>query len=111
MFSLPLMIHALYDVLTSQTDHSSTSKGRPLMTPRRQHMIAALQRSGKSERTQQSSVREVRLLAQCSPTSPDRLSAQELQRSFLHRTNGDASPQPPCASATVACASSLSLSS
>ena len=81
------------------------------MTPRRQHMIAALQRSGKSERTQQSSVREVRLLAQCSPTSPDRLSAQELQRSFLHRTNGDASPQPPCASATVACASSLSLSS
>ena len=59
------------------------------MTPRRQHMIAALQRSGKSERTQQSSVREVRLLAQCSPTSPDRLSAQELQRSFLHRTNGD----------------------
>jgi len=34
------------------------------MTPLRQQMIAALQLSGKSERTQQSSVREVRLLAQ-----------------------------------------------
>jgi len=34
------------------------------MTPLRQHMIAALQRSGTSERTQHSSVREVRLLAQ-----------------------------------------------
>ena len=34
------------------------------MTPLRQQMIAALQLSGKSERTQQSYVREVRLLAQ-----------------------------------------------
>src|SRR5262245_20295017 len=52
-------------------------------------MIAALHRSGKSERTQASSVRQVRRLAQCYPTSPDRLSAQELQHSFLHRTNVD----------------------
>jgi integrase/recombinase XerD len=59
------------------------------MSPLRQQMIAVLHLSGKSERTQASSVREVRLLAQFSHTSPDRLSAQELQRSFLHRTNVD----------------------
>ena len=59
------------------------------MTPRRQHMIAALQRSGKGERTQESSVREVRLLAQCYHKAPDRISAQELQRDFLHRKNVD----------------------
>src|SRR5713101_3428469 len=59
------------------------------MTPLRQHMIAALQLSGKGERTQEASVREVRLLAQFSHTSPDRLSAQELQHSFLHRKNVD----------------------
>ena len=52
------------------------------MTPRRQHMITALQRRGKGERTPASSVREVRLLAQCSHPSPDRLSAQALQRLF-----------------------------
>ena len=57
------------------------------MTPLRQHMIAALQRSGKRERTQQSSVREVRLLAQFYGTSPHRISASELQPSMLHRTN------------------------
>ena len=59
------------------------------MTPLRQHMIAALQRSGKGERTQQASVRAVRLLAQFSHTSPDRLSEQELQHDFLHRKNVD----------------------
>jgi hypothetical protein len=45
------------------------------MTPLRQHMIAALQRSGKSERTQQTSVREVRLLAQFYRKSPDLIAA------------------------------------
>jgi integrase/recombinase XerD len=59
------------------------------MTPLRQHMLAALQLSGKGERTQASSVREVRLLAQFYHTSPDRISAQELQRYFLHRKNVD----------------------
>jgi integrase/recombinase XerD len=59
------------------------------MTPLRQHMMAALQRSGKSERTQQSSVREVRLLAQCYHKSPDRITEPELQRYFLHRKNVD----------------------
>ncbi len=59
------------------------------MTPLRQHMIAALQRSGKRERTQQSSVREVRLLAQCSGTSPHRISEYELQPYVLHRKNVD----------------------
>src|SRR2546427_5749965 len=59
------------------------------MTPLRQHMIAALQRSGKGERTQEASVREVRLLAQFYHTSPDRISEQELQRYFLHRKNID----------------------
>ena len=60
------------------------------MTPLRQHMIAALQLSGKSERTQQSSVREVRLLAQFYRTSPDLISEQELQQYLLHRKNIDA---------------------
>jgi integrase/recombinase XerD len=59
------------------------------MTPLRQQMIAALQLSGKSERTQQSYVREVHLLAQFYHTSPDRISEQELQRYFLHRKNID----------------------
>ena len=59
------------------------------MSPLRQHMIAALQLSGKGERTQEASVREGRLLAQFYHTSPDVLSEQELQHSFLHRTNVD----------------------
>ncbi len=59
------------------------------MTPLRPHMIAALQRSGTSERTQQTSVREVRLLAQFSRQSPDLISAQELQQYLLHRKNID----------------------
>jgi site-specific recombinase XerD len=59
------------------------------MTPLRQQMIAALQLSGKSERTQQSYVREVRLLAQCYRKSPDLISEQELQQYLLHRKNID----------------------
>jgi integrase/recombinase XerD len=59
------------------------------MTPLRQRMIAALQLSGKSERTQQSYVREVRLLSQFYRKSPDRISEPELQRYFLHRKNVD----------------------
>src|SRR5215831_7760822 len=89
MCSLPLMIHSLYDVFTSQTDHSSTSKGRPLMTPLRQQMIAVLQLSGKSERAQQSYVREVHLRAQFYHTAPERISEQALQHYFLHRKNVD----------------------
>src|SRR5947209_8133427 len=60
------------------------------MPPLRQHMIAALQLSGKGERTQPAYVREVRLLAQFYHTSPDRISAQELQHYVLHRKNVDA---------------------
>ncbi|HSF30625.1 MAG TPA: site-specific integrase, partial [Candidatus Tectomicrobia bacterium] len=59
------------------------------MTALRQHMIAALHLSGKSERTQESYVREVRLLAQFYHKSPDRISEPELQRYFLHRKNVD----------------------
>lgn len=59
------------------------------MTPLRQQMIAALQLSGKGERTQQSYVREVRLLAQFYHTSPDRITEPELQHYFLHRKNVD----------------------
>src|SRR6266478_4776159 len=59
------------------------------MSPLRQQMIAALHLSGKSERTQESYVREVRLLAQFYHKSPDRISEQELQRYFLHRKNVD----------------------
>ena len=60
------------------------------MTPLRQHMIAALQRSGQGERTQESSVRAVRLRAQCSHNAPNHIAAQALQHAFLHRTNVDA---------------------
>ena len=59
------------------------------MTPLRQQMIAALQLSGKSERTQQTYVREVRLLAQFYRKSPDLISEQELQQYVLHRKNVD----------------------
>ena len=59
------------------------------MTPLRQQLIAALQRSGKSERPQQTSVRAVRLLAQGYHTSPDLISAQHLQHSLRHRKNVD----------------------
>ena len=59
------------------------------MSPLRQHMIAALHLSGKGDRTQEASVREVRLLAQFYHKSPDRISEQELQRYFLHRKNVD----------------------
>lgn len=59
------------------------------MTPLRQQMLTALHLSDKSERTQATSIRAVRLLAQCSHKAPDRISAQELQRSFLHRTHVD----------------------
>jgi integrase/recombinase XerD len=59
------------------------------MTPLRQQMIAALQLSGKSERTQQSYVREVRLLAQCYGQSPHLIAEAELPHYMLHRTNVD----------------------
>lgn len=59
------------------------------MTPLRQKMIAALQLSGKGERTQATYVREVRLLAHFYHKSPDLLSEQELQHYFLHRKNVD----------------------
>jgi integrase/recombinase XerD len=59
------------------------------MTPLRQQMLAALQLSGKGERTQASYVREVRLLAQFYHKSPDRITEQELQHYFLHRKNVD----------------------
>jgi integrase/recombinase XerD len=57
------------------------------MTPLRQHMIAALQRSGKGERPQQAYVRAGRLRAQCYHTAPDRISEPELQHYCLHRKN------------------------
>ena len=59
------------------------------MRPLRQHMLAALHLPGKRARTQEPSVRAVRLLAQCSQKSPDRLAAQALQRSFLPRQTVD----------------------
>src|SRR5438876_9488234 len=59
------------------------------MSPLRQQMIAALHLSGKSERTQESYVREVHLLAQFYHKSPDCISEQELQHYFLHRKNVD----------------------
>ena len=59
------------------------------MTPLRQQMIAALQLSGKGQRTQETYVREVRLLAQFYGKAPDVISEQELQAYCLHRKNVD----------------------
>jgi hypothetical protein len=59
------------------------------MPPLRQPLIAALPRSGKRERTQPSSVREVRLLAQFYGKSPHLISASELQPYMLPRKNVD----------------------
>ena len=59
------------------------------MTPLRQHMITALQLSGKGERTQEAYVREVRMLAQFFGTSPHLIAEPELQQYFLHRKNVD----------------------
>jgi integrase/recombinase XerD len=59
------------------------------MSPLRPHMLAALHLRGNGERTQEASVREVRLLAPFYPPSPDRLSEPALQRDFLHRKHVD----------------------
>ena len=59
------------------------------MTPLRQPMMAALPLRGTGARTQEASGRAVRRLAQCSHTSPAVLSAQERQRSCLHRPHVD----------------------
>lgn len=58
--------------------------------PLHKQMIAALQLSGKGERTQEAYVREVRLLAQFYDKSPGLIAEQELQTYFLHRKNVDA---------------------
>jgi site-specific recombinase XerD len=52
-------------------------------------MLAALHRSGKSERPQASYVREVHLLARFFHPSPDRMTEPELQHDCLHRNNVD----------------------
>src|SRR5919198_6470622 len=70
-------------------DYTSIHEEGHRMTPLRQQMMAALQLSGKGERTQASYIREVRLLAQFYHKSPDRISEQELQHYFLHRKNVD----------------------
>ena len=59
------------------------------MTPLRQQMLAALQLSGKAERTQQAYVREVLLLSQFYDKSPNLISEKELQHYLLHRQSVD----------------------
>jgi hypothetical protein len=59
------------------------------MTPLRHHMIAALPLRGQGERTQEASGREVRLLSECSSSSPARIAAPALQQSFRPRKHGD----------------------
>src|SRR5499427_245508 len=59
------------------------------MTPLRQQMLAALQLSGKAERTQQAYVREVLLLSQFYDKSPTLISEKELQHYLLHRQSVD----------------------
>src|SRR5262249_54707739 len=74
--------------LPSQTNHAS-HEGRQLMSPWRQHMLAALPLSGTSARPPASSVREVHLLAPCDHQAPDRMPAQARQRYGRHRNHGD----------------------
>ncbi len=57
------------------------------MTFLRKQMIAALQLTGKGERTQEAYVRTVRMLSKFYAKSPDRIDEQELQEYFLHRKN------------------------
>ena len=59
------------------------------MTALRQKMVNALQLAGMSERTQQSYLREVQLLAQFHNQPPDRLTQQHLEAYLLHRKNVD----------------------
>src|SRR5262252_116197 len=59
------------------------------MTPLRQQMLAALQLSGKAERTQQAYVREVHLLSRFYDKSPHLISEKELQHYLLHRQSVD----------------------
>ena len=59
------------------------------MTPLRQQMLAALQLSGKAERTQQAYVREVHLLSKFYDKSPNFISEKELQHYLLHRQSVD----------------------
>ena len=59
------------------------------MTPLRHHMIDALPLRGQGERTQEASGREVRLLSECSSSSPARIAAPALQQSFRPRKHGD----------------------
>jgi integrase/recombinase XerD len=59
------------------------------MTPLRQQMLAALQLSGKAERTQQAYVRAVHLLSQFYDKSPNFISEKELQHYLLHRQSVD----------------------
>jgi hypothetical protein len=72
------------------------------MSPLRHHMLAALQLSGKGERTHEASVRAVRLLAQFYHTSP----TVSLHRSFstpsCTEKTSTALPQRPCVSAMQA---------
>jgi hypothetical protein len=81
------------------------------MTPLRQQMIAALQLSGKAERTQQAYVREVHLLAQFYHKSPDRLLNRNFNTTSCTGKTSMASPPRLCGSAIAASASSINTSS
>jgi integrase/recombinase XerD len=58
------------------------------MPPLRQRLLEDLQLRGLSTRTQESSVRAVRQLAEHYHTSPERITEEELRQYFLHRKNG-----------------------
>jgi len=60
-----------------------------MMTDWYQKAIDALQLNGLGERTQEASVRAVRLLCQFYDKTPDQISESELQPYFLHRKNRD----------------------
>ena len=60
-----------------------------MMTDWYQKAIDALQLNGLGERTQEASVRAVRLLCQFYDKTPDQISEFELQPYFLHRKNRD----------------------
>jgi activator of HSP90 ATPase len=58
-----------------------------MMTDWSERMIKTLQLNGKSERTQESYVRTVRMLTEFYHKTPDAVTEEELREYFLHRKN------------------------
>jgi len=75
-----------------------------------EEMTRKLQINGKSLRTQQAYTRAVRQLAEHYHKAPEAICESELQDYFLFRRNTSSGRPKPCASATRASSSTISLS-